>query len=190
MDRQRDQTARDDGGEGRGQPGAHAPDRHRSSLGVPIFKAVATLLTSQVYVVRGDSMRPTFEPGQHLLVSRMAYAASALSRGDVVVLRDPRDSGRRILKRVVGLPGEEVRIRDGLLFVDGVHMDEPYLGGLPASVGLGNSTWGLGSSEYFVAGDDRVRSTDSREYGPVPEGLIVGRAWYRYWPLRERGLVR
>ena len=155
-----------------------------------LIKAVAALLTTQIYAVRGDSMQPTIEHGQYLLVSRMAYVDSAPARGDVIVLRDPCNGRRRVLKRVVGLPGEEVRIRDGLLFVEGVHLDESYLANLPTSIGLEDNFWELGTSQYFVAGDYRIRSTDSRDYGPISEKLIIGRVWYRYWPIDKRGHVR
>ncbi len=147
-----------------------------------------TLLASRRYVVRGDSMRPTLEPGQHLLVARV-LTETGPSRGDLVVVRDPRASGRRDLKRVVGLPGEEVHILDGTLLVDEVALEESYLGGLPSSVGLGDRGWTVGQDEYFLLGDNRSRSTDSREHGPVNEDLIIGRAWFRYWPLSRWGRV-
>ena len=156
----------------------------------PVLDSMAILPSSRIYLVRGDSMRPSFEPGSHLLVSRAAYALSEPSRGDVVIVRNPRKAGTRYLKRVVGLPSEAVRILDGALLVDGVHLDEPYLDGLPASVGMGDREWGLGSGEYFVLGDNRLRSTDSREYGPVSRDLILGKAWFRYWPLRRCGRIR
>ena len=148
------------------------------------------LLGSKPYVVRGGSMRPTFEPGQHLLVSRVAYSGSSPSRGDVVIVRDPRDGGRRILKRVVGLPGETVAVREGTLLVDGEALAELYLGGLPASLGMEEWACAIRDDEYVVLGDRRWRSTDSREFGPVRTELIVGRAWFRYWPPRTWGRVR
>ena len=82
-----------------------------------------------------------------------------------------------------------MRIEDGLLFVNGDRVEEPYLGGLPASVGLGETSWTLGPDEYVVLGDDRVRSTDSREFGPVGRDLILGKVWFRYWPLSAWGRI-
>ena len=148
----------------------------------------ATIAASRPYVVRGESMDPSFRDGDQLLVDRRA--GTGPSRGDVVVLHDPRDHARHELKRIVGLPGEEVRFRDGLLHIDGEPLDEPYLGGLPATLGAETSGWRLGSGEYFVMGDNRVRSTDSRKYGPVAASLIVGRARFRYWPPRRWGSLR
>ena len=154
-----------------------------------MFGRIVALLASRHYVVRGHSMRPALEVGQRLLVSGTADGSSRLCRGDAAVVRDPRGSDERYLKRVVGLPGEEVRIEDGLLFVNGNRVEEPYLGGLPASVGLGETAWTLGPDEYLVLGDDRVRSTDSREFGPVGRDLILGKVWFRYWPLSAWGRI-
>ena len=157
--------------------------------GASALRGVAALLASRRYVVRGDSMRPTLEPGQHLLATRVSHRGVSLSRGDVVIVRGPDDLSRRDVKRIVGLPGQDVRILDGMLFVDGARLVEPYLGGLPASLGLGDEVWRLGSGEHFVLGDNRLRSTDSRELGPIGAGLIVGKVWFRYWPLRRWGRI-
>ena len=144
----------------------------------------------KLYVVRGDSMRPSFRDGDLLVADTRAYRRSAPRRGDVVVVRDPREPERHELKRVVGVGREEVRLEEGLLHVDGVVLDEPYLGGLPSTPGLEPRRWNLGPDEYFVMGDDRVRSTDSREYGPVKADLLVGRALLRCWPPRRWGAIR
>ncbi len=129
-------------------------------------------------------MRPTFTPGQHLLVASVRHA---LSRGDVVVIYESDRGGKRYLKRIVGLPGEEVRLLDGLLYIDGARQDEPYLKGLPSTVGLGERGWKLGHAEFFVMGDDRPRSTDSRAYGPIHAASIAGVVWFRYWPVSKWG---
>ena len=151
-----------------------------------LLQTFAALLTSRHYVVRGDSMAPTLGSG-HLLLMRPGGPPSGLSRGDLVIVRDQRDPKSRYLKRVVGLPGERIQLFEGLLYVDGGHLAEPYLGGLPASLGLEDKVWGLGEGEYFVMGDNRARSTDSRAFGPVDAGLIVGKVWFRYWPLSKWG---
>jgi len=143
----------------------------------------------KLYIVRGDSMLPAFYEGDRLVVDRRSYRDSTPARGDVAVVRDPRQSARHGLKRIVGLAGEEVRIEDGLLHVDGVVLDEPYLGGLPATLGLAPGDWHVGTDEYFIMGDNRVRSTDSREYGPVKVDLLIGKARFRYWPPRRWGPV-
>ena len=153
-----------------------------------LLQTLAALLTSRHYVVRGDSMAAAFGSGHLLLVRRVP--PSGLCRGDLVIIRDPRDPKSRYLKRIVGLPGERIQFFEGLLRVDGEHLVEPYIGGLPASLGVEENMWSLAEGEYFVLGDNRGRSTDSRAFGPVDAGLIVGQVWFRYWPLDKWGRVR
>ena len=141
------------------------------------------------YVVRGISMSPSFNPGDRLLVNRGAYRTALPALGNAVIVRDPGEPGRMSLKRIVGLPGEELRLLDGMLYIDGCHMSEPYLEGLPASPGLGDRRWELGDRECFVMGDNRAHSTDSRDFGPIAVNLMLGRVWLRYWPVRRRGRV-
>ena len=107
-----------------------------------------------------------------------------------VTFSNPGVDGRHDIKRVIGLPGERVVMAEGLLFIDERQQAEPYLGGLPSSVGLGESAWELGAGEYLVLGDNRAHSTDSRGFGPIGGDRIVGRAWMRYWPLTAWGMVR
>ena len=137
-----------------------------------------------IYMVRGESMTPSLANGDLVVVSRRA-----ISRGALVVAPDPRDVNRTSIKRVVGLEGEEVRLADGIVLIDGKEMGEPYLGGLPASPGLAVGKWKLGDGECFVMGDNRAHSTDSRDYGPVASSSVTGRAWYRVWPFVRWGRV-
>ena len=154
----------------------------------PLYAAVQALASSH-FVVRGQSMTPAFRPGERLLVSRLAYRLQSPARGDVVVVRDPREPRRMYLKRLIALPGEEVHIVDGSLYVNGTHLEEPYVQDQPASLGLGEGWWVLGTEECFVMGDNRAHSTDSRQFGAVGKRLLVGRAWFRYWPLEVWGAV-
>lgn len=147
------------------------------------------LVASRPYVIRGASMTPTLRPGDQVLVDLSAYRESGPARGDVVVFSNSRADGRHDMKRVIGLPGERVAMAEGMLFIDEHEFAEPYLGGLPSSVGLGESAWDLGAGEYLVLGDNRAHSTDSREFGPIEGDRIVGRAWLRYWPLTAWGTV-
>ena len=155
-----------------------------------LVRAFVCLLSSRGYLVRGDSMVPNVRPGDLVLVDRSAERRKRLRRGAVVVARDPADSDRDVLKRVVGLPGEEVAIVDGLLQVDGAPLSEPYLGGLPAALGLAEMRWNIGQDECLLMGDNRVRSTDSRQYGPVKLAMVRGSAWFRCWPLSRFGRLR
>ena len=145
------------------------------------------LVSSRAYVIRGASMTPSLSPGDRVLVDMSAYGEVEPARGDIVVFFSPRAEDRHDIKRVIGLPGERVAMADGMLFIDGRQRAEPYLGGLPSSVGLGEAAWDLGAGEYLLLGDNRAHSTDSRDFGPIEAGRIVGRAWLRYWPLTSWG---
>jgi signal peptidase I len=126
--------------------------------------------------VRGQSMSPALLPGQFLVASRPRH----IHRGDVVVVRLPQ-RGIDAVKRVVGLPGERVRILDGKAEVNGRRLSEPHAHGSGPS-----GDWLLEGDEYLVLGDDRGESTDGRTFGPVPREAIVGVVRFRYWPRAGR----
>jgi signal peptidase I len=135
-------------------------------------------------LVKGGSMRPTLEPGQRIAVAPLDRPPR---RGDLVVLQRPRGRDLEVVKRVVGLPGERVRLAAGRLEVDGEPVAEPYLtdGADVAELDLR-----LGPAEYLVLGDHRAASTDGRDFGPVGADALVGRVRFAYWPprrLRRRG---
>ena len=135
-------------------------------------------------------MTPTFSPGDRLIVNRTRRAVVQLSRGDVVVVRDGPDDERRHLKRMIGLPRESISQWEGVLLVNGRRLDEDYLGGLPAVTGLDDVTWNLGDDEFFLLGDNRARSTDSRQLGPARLDNIEGTVRCRFWPLHKLRLVK
>ena len=135
-------------------------------------------------LVRGGSMRPTLEPGQRIAVAPLVRPPA---RGDLVVVRS---HGREVVKRLVGLPGERVRLRGGRLEVDGEVVPEPYLAGARRIEGAGELDLRLGPAEYLVLGDHRAASTDGRDFGPVGADALLGRVAFAYWPprrLRRRG---
>ncbi len=129
-------------------------------------------------------MRPTIAPGDLILV--LPVRSSRLRRGDVVVVRDPRDPSRETVKRVLGLPGEHVKVRGYYLEVAGVLYDEPYVRPRrgPSPLAQRSISWTVPPGHVVVLGDDRGSSTDSRMYGPVPGELLVGRVAARLRPLR------
>lgn len=141
------------------------------------------------YVVRGRSMTPTFSPGDHLLVRPTPSRDFRFARGELVVVRDGADGERLHLKRLIGLPHECVRQSDGVLLINDRRLDEDYLGGLPAVVGLDDNTWNLADEECFLLGDNRAHSTDSRQLGPIKLDRIEGIVQCRYWPLHKLRLV-
>ena len=147
------------------------------------------MLGLELYMVRGQSMAPTFSEGDRLLVSPIVGRSYSFARGDAVVVRDRSDGDRRHLKRLIGFPRESIRQSDGVLLLNDLPLDEDYLGGLPAVIGLDDITWKLGDDEWFLLGDNRAHSTDSRQLGPVKLDDIVGTVRFRFWPLHKLRLV-
>ena len=125
-------------------------------------------------------MEPTLRDGDLVAIAR---ARGEPRRGSVALV-DTGDlaSARWQIKRVVGLPGDRLELRDGLLYVNGSHHPEPYLNGLPAYLGTEAHSWELAAGECFLLGDNRVHSSDSRRYGPVSTGQIAGVVFARLWP--------
>lgn len=141
---------------------------------------------AQPFIVRGASMVPTFENGEYLIVDQLSYRFSAPERGDVIILRYPRDPKIFFIKRIVGLPGETVEIlgdRIALQSEDGtvLFLDEPYIA--PERRAHEFGVYRLGEDEYFVLGDNRIESSDSRTWGVLNRDEIIGRAFVRLLPL-------
>jgi signal peptidase I len=144
--------------------------------------AARRLARLEPVLVEGDSMRPTLRPGQRLAVGPLDRPPR---RGDLVVVRHGPSRptpALEMVKRVVGLPGERVRLVAGRLQVDGVEVAEPYLGGEGAA---GDLDVRLGEGQYLVLGDHRAASTDGRDFGPVPAAALTGRVRFAYWPPRR-----
>lgn len=173
---------------------------------------VFLILQSSVrnFRVDGSSMRPTLEGGQYLLVNKLVYlqldtqrlsrmvpfwkartsserfAIHPPKRGEVIVFHFPRDPSKDFVKRVIGLPGEEVAVRQGVVHINGAPLEEPYL------TARDNSTaqpLRLGEKQYYVLGDNRRSSNDSRTWGAVPEENLLGKVWLVYWPFSEIRLL-
>ena len=144
------------------------------------------LVFSARYRVEGDSMSPTLFHGQSVLVVRPTFSWNQLRRGDVVVLRRPGPPDDTYIKRIIGLPDEEITLAGGNFYADDVLVVTPQ-----EVPGDHKKTWWNGPNEFFVLGDNPTLSTaDSRTFGPVAAERIIGRVWLRCWPLREWGLVR
>jgi signal peptidase I len=138
----------------------------------------------QNYRVDGPSMTPTLLNHQYILVDKVQYMFSSPSRGDVIVFKWPKDTSEDFVKRVIGVPGDTVRVSaNGQVFVDGTAINEPYVNDLTNP--YQPNTWTLASNQYFVLGDNRGDSSDSRDWGPVPREDIIGRAELVYWPLND-----
>jgi len=137
-------------------------------------------------IVEGESMQPNFYTDQLIVVNRLVYYFNAPTRGDVIVLHDPEDPSQDFIKRLIGLPGEEVAIRAGRVYINGSLLDEPYI---QAFCSVCDGTWELDADHYFVLGDNRPNSHDSHAFGPIDRRLIVGRAWIRYWPPQDFSII-
>jgi signal peptidase I len=130
----------------------------------------------QIVEVMGDSMNPTLHQSDHYLLKKWVYLFRSPQRSEIVVISDPDDHGFSV-KRVIATEGETVQLRDGKVYVDGVKLNEPYLADGAITWGKtrsGDQVFQLGQDEYFVLGDNRMISIDSREYGPVPRQNILG----------------
>ena len=157
------------------------------ALEVAIITIVIFLLARvfvQNYQVDGPSMTPTLLNSQYIIVNKADYFLHGPQRGDVVVFRYPRNTSVDFVKRVIGVPGDTVTISaEGVVAVNGVAISEPYTNDLLNYYGPEHVT--LGAGQYFVMGDNRGDSSDSREWGPVPRSDIIGKADLVYWPLSD-----
>ncbi len=180
----------------------YPPDDERISLarafgGRSLLREVleTVLLTAIIFLVlntatgrfqvRGSSMEQTLNNGQYLVISKLIYWIHPPERGDIIVFHPPSSPAEDYIKRIAGLPGEQVEIRGGEVWVDGTPIEEPYI----ANPGFYSGVWNLGGGEYFVLGDNRSNSSDSHSWGVLPEENIVGKAWLCYWPPEEWSLM-
>ena len=139
--------------------------------------------------VEGTSMLPRLEDRDRLFINKFVYRISSIERGDVVVFRYPRDPEKSYIKRAIALPGDTLRIDHGRVFVNGTLVREPYV---PSEYRDSRSLaeMVIPAESYFVMGDHRSISSDSRDFGPVDRSLIYGKAVFVYWPARDVGVVR
>lgn len=149
------------------------------------------MFVAQPFIVSGASMSPTFETGQYLIIDQLSYHLEPPARGDVVVFRFPEDTTKFFIKRLIGLPGETILIRGKDVTIRDINghetlLTEPYLNDFNLKDDFITVT--LGPNEYFVMGDNRGASSDSRIWGAVPSKLIVGRAFARLMPLQQISL--
>ncbi len=152
-----------------------------------IIVLVVNLFLAQATRVEGQSMEPSLYNDQRLIIEKVSYHFHPPRRGDIVVLKLPNRPGPPLIKRVIGLPGEMVEIQQGHVYINGELLQEPYLTQLTFS---SHSREVVPEDSIFVLGDNRGYSSDSRSFGVVKLEYVIGRAWFRYWPLDEIGFVR
>lgn len=151
------------------------------------------LLILQPHKIKGNSMQPNFPDGEYLLTDKVSYRFGEPERGDVVVFEPPGSQGEEFIKRILGLPGEIVSLRGNKFYVNGALVNESYIAtDLPTSPGnylKEGAELTVPQDQYFVLGDNRTHSSDSRAFGPIPKDKITGRAWVIYWPPSLAGVV-
>lgn len=153
-----------------------------------ILSVVLFLLINAVTArvrVDGSSMRPTLNDGEFILVNRMAYKFTKPKRGEIIVFRSPITPDEDLIKRIIGLPGDEVTIIDGNVTINGNLLNEPYIAASPIYSG----TWQVVDGYLFVLGDNRNDSSDSHSWGLVPMPNVVGKSILIYWPYTEWGML-
>ena len=173
-----------------------APEKKQQNFLVEIFKfsLIALLIVlpirfyiAQPFIVSGESMYPTFESGEYLIIDELSYHLTQPKRGEIIIFRYPKDKSKFFIKRIIGLPGETVEMRGKEVIIrnrnlpDGFKLTESYLA--PGNLRDDYLTVTLQEDEYFVLGDNRAASSDSRIWGTLPEHNLVGRAFVRLLPL-------
>jgi signal peptidase I len=153
-------------------------------LALVLFLAINTV-TARIQV-DGKSMEPSFQHRDNVIVNKLTYRFSELQRGDVVVFPYPHSPEEDYIKRVIGLPGDRLAIRDGQVYINEVPLNEPYIKS-PAMADYPETT--VPEGKVFVLGDNRNDSSDSRSWGPLPIASILGKAVFVYWPLPQIGTV-
>ncbi|MCK9351366.1 MAG: signal peptidase I [Candidatus Paceibacterota bacterium] len=155
-----------------------------------LIVAPIRLFIAQPFIVRGESMDPTYSDGQYLIVDELTYRKEQPERGDVIVFKYPKDPSKYFIKRIIGLPNEKVSVSNGIITITGAAypsgkvLNEPYI----KELSYDNFTETLGENEYFVMGDNRSNSLDSRMWGPLHKKNIIGRVFVRLFPLQTAGL--
>lgn len=148
---------------------------------------VVNVFLAQATRVEGQSMEPNLHNNQRLIIEKISYRFHLPRRGDIVVIKMANRHSDPLIKRVVGLPGETIEIRDGHVYINGQVLTESYLEQLTYG-NVGPTV--IGPEYIFVLGDNRGASNDSRSFGEVKISSIIGHAWFRYWPLDELGFLR
>jgi len=160
---------------------------------------VVYLFFMQPHQVNGQSMAPTFASGEYVLTDKVSYKIGDPQRGDVIVFHAPeaaqcpKGTGCDFIKRVLAVPGDTVEVKNNAVYINGAQLNEPYL---PAGLEVlaGSYTKGravtMGPDEYLAVGDNRPYSSDGRAWGPINKSHIVGKAFFRYWPMNVVGIVQ
>lgn len=179
------------------QPTAEAGVRLRPGLGVWLRDLILSLAISAFIIVfiyqpvkvEGTSMMPTLQDQERVFINKFVYKLEPIEAGDVIVFRYPRDPAKSYIKRVIAVAGDRVRIDAGVVYINGQRMSENYVPRMYEDVRSYPETI-VPPHAYFVLGDHRNLSNDSRDFGPVDEDFIYGKAVFGYWPVEKLGTLR
>ncbi len=156
--------------------------------------AVIYLFIAQPHKVSGNSMLPNFQNGDYILTDKISYRFTSPQRGEVIVLKNPRNEAQDFIKRIIALPQDTIKIENNFVYVNNQKVTEPYLpNNISSSVEgflMNGEEIVMASNQYFVMGDNRMHSSDSRQWGPVTREEIIGRVFFRYWPPSKFGLIK
>ncbi len=153
------------------------------------ISAFIIIFLYQPVKVEGTSMMPSLDDQERIFVNKFVYRIEPIQRGDIVVFRYPRDPSKSYIKRVIGVAGDHIRIEDGQVYVNGKQLDEDYVPPMYAD-DRSYPDMVVPQNSYFVLGDHRSMSNDSRDFGPVRDSYIYGKAVFGYWPMDKLGRLR
>jgi len=155
--------------------------------------AVVYIFLFQPHQVDGRSMEPNFHNGEYILTDKISYRLHSPNRGDVVVFHSPQDERVDFIKRIIGIPNDTVKLAGGYVYLNGQRLEEPYINDLGQVLSGRYLREGdeirVPDGQYLVMGDNRLHSSDSREWGLVTSAELVGRAFFRYWPISDFGTI-
>lgn len=173
--------------------GSHIIDFIQTLVVFGAIFALIYLFVAQFHKVSGNSMVPTFQSGDYLITEKISYRFGNPKKGDIVILKNPRDESQDFIKRIIALPLDTIKIEGSKVYINGGELNESYLpAGTQTRSGAfltEGTTIKADPNQYFVIGDNRSHSSDSREWGAVTKQEIVGKALFRYWPIPSMGLL-
>lgn len=175
-----------------GQISDHVIDFIQTLVVFGAIFALIYLFIAQPHKVSGNSMHPTFYDGDYILTDKLSYRLNLPKHGDVIVLKNPKDESQDFIKRIIAVPGDTIMISNNAVYLNGIPLKESYL---PANIIIRGGTFltenapvKAGPNQYFVLGDNRAHSSDSREWGSVTKEEIIGKTFFRYFPLNHFGI--
>lgn len=174
--------------------GGHIAEFIETFVVIGAIFALLYLFVAQPHKVSGKSMFPTYDDGDFIFTDKISYKIGEVKKGDVVVLKNPKNEAQDFIKRVMALPHDKIKIEGGRVYVNGNLLEETYL---PANTNTRSGAYikegeeiTAGDNQYLVIGDNRDHSSDSRAWGPVKKEEIIGRVFFRYWPPNVFGLIK